>query len=136
MMDTSRRWALGSLVFAVVVSAGFLLVPSYETGCMGDAFGADGGCTDGVIRRTLVEENGPGVLWVLSVPVVLAAIGTLLRPRGARVAVAVTLGAFSLLLGFSIGGAYIPSVVAMAVAAAKSDPHMRARTTTPKSLVR
>ena len=136
MMDTSRRWALGSLVFTVVVSAAFLLVPSYESGCTGDAFGADGSCTDGVIRTTRLEEKGPGVVWVLSVPVVLAAIGTLLRPRGARVAVAVTLGALSLLLSFSIGGAYIPSVVAMAIAAAKSDSHTRARLTNPKSLVR
>ena len=119
MLRTSRAWAVGSLVLAAVASALFLVVPTYEGSCIGVADHGPGAssCPGGVSRATLLEENGPHVLWVLAVPVVLAAIGALVRPRGARVAVAVALAAFSLLLGFSIGAAYVPAAVAMAIAA-------------------
>ena len=136
-MDTGRRWALGSLLLAVVVSAGFLVVPVHESGCMDDAFGGNRSCTSGTTRTTLVEEEGSRILWVVAVPVVLAAIGALLRWHGARVAVAVALGAFVVLGAFSIGGSYIPSVVAMAIAARKSrDSHTRAGKMSPQAIAR
>jgi cytochrome bd-type quinol oxidase subunit 2 len=127
-MRTSQAWAVGSLVLAVVASAVFLVVPTYEGACIGVAeYGPDGTrCPTGVGHTTLLEENGPHVLWVLAVPVVLAAIGTLLRRRGVRAAVAIALAVFSLLSSLSIGAAYLPAVVAMAIAARKSrDDHER-----------
>jgi hypothetical protein len=119
-IDTGRRWALASLLLAVVVSAGFLVVPVHESGCMDDAFAGDGSCTSGNTRTTLLEEEGSRILWIAAVPVVLAAVGALLRWHVARLFVAVALGAFVVLGAFSIGGSYIPSAVAMAIAARKS----------------
>lgn len=110
---------MGSLVLAVANSVLLVVVPVYEGGCVGVAdYPADTmRCPGGVTHTTLVEENGTGVLWVLAVPLVLALVGTLLRARRARASVAIALGAFSLLTGFSIGAAYIPATVAMALAA-------------------
>jgi hypothetical protein len=122
MIRMPRLWAAGSLVLAATASALLLVVPTYDGACIGVGKYGPGGssCPLGVSHTTLLEENGPHVLWVLAVPVVLAAIGTLLRPRPARIVAAVALAAFSLLLGFSIGAAYIPSAIAMAIAARMS----------------
>lgn len=127
LLKSPVLWAAGSLVLATLASLLLVIVPTYEGGCIGVAeYGAGGtNCPLGVSHTTLLEENGPGVLWVLAAPVALAALGVLLCARGARVVAAVALGAFSLLTGFSIGGAYLPATLAMAFAAWRTRRHPR-----------
>lgn len=71
--------------------------------------------------RTLVAANGPRVFVVLAVPGVLAGVPLLLGRASVRRPAAVTsaflLGGFSLLTGFSVGLFYLPSALAMGLAA-------------------
>lgn len=68
---------------------------------------------------SLLELNGPGVLWVLILPVALAGAavwGAGGRRRWLLAAATVALAAFSVLGGFSVGLAYLPAVAALVVA--------------------
>lgn len=110
---------MASLVCATAASVSLLVVPVYEGACIGVAVYGPGGtsCPAGVSHTTLLDENGPHVLWLLALPVVLAAIGAASRGRRARVVAAAGLGAFALVTGFSVGAAYLPAALGMAIAA-------------------
>lgn len=75
------------------------------------------------VSRTLLEVNGPGVLGVLAVPVVLAGLPlALARHRrlswAARGVAAVLLLGYVVVTGFSIGLTYAPAALVMLLAAA------------------
>jgi hypothetical protein len=78
---------------------------------------------------SLLEANGPGVLRVLAFPVVLGALGAGLTVLRMRAATAVT-GAISLIFCalaiFSVGIFFLPSAVALLVAAAIGPSRHRA----------
>lgn len=70
---------------------------------------------------SLIDVNGPRVLTVLALPVGIAGVGVLLAHFGLRKALwltAVLLLLFCLIGAFSIGLFYLPSAVALLVAAA------------------
>jgi len=127
-----RLWAIAAVGFAAGASVMFVVVPSYEGECIGIADYGPGyvHCPHGVSHTTLLEENGPHVLWLLAIPVALTLLGLAIPRRRPRIALTVVLGAFTILTGFSIGGAYLPATLAM-VLAARRTPTDRAATDHP-----
>jgi hypothetical protein len=65
---------------------------------------------------TLLESEGPGVLVVLAVPVLLTALPLVFRPRWLGVVCTAVLGVLVVVTGFSIGLLYLPALVAALVA--------------------
>ena len=111
-----------SLAFAVTglaaaIAAGLLLVFSNAYSGSECAAEIDGAAVCHSSGRTLLEENGSGVLAWLALPTLLATILLALSLTGARFAraaswvVVVGLCAFCLLTGFSIGLFYFPAAV-------------------------
>ncbi len=117
-----------SLVLALLASGVLLVVPPYTGVSASEAFTPGGAVvqrTNEIRRATLVEVNGPRVLRVLAVPVVLAALPlaanwTRLR-TAARALAALLLTGFALVTGFSIGLFYLPTAGAMVAAALRGD---------------
>jgi hypothetical protein len=112
-------WALS------LIAAGFV-VPMYRTAGAGTAGGASSGRVS-YGTDTLVGVNGPGVLVVLAVPLVvtlLVGCALLLRARSAALPIAWTLtgllAVFNLLALASIGLLIIPVTVCLVVACATS----------------
>ena len=110
-----------ALALVLLASGGLLVVPTY-TGA-GAASAVTAGQTTATgpppaeHRATPLEVNGPGVLWALAAPVVLAALPvaanwTALRTP-ARVLAAGLLTGFALITGFSIGLFYLPAAAAL-----------------------
>ena len=116
----TRRAGLLSLLFAVIAAAYLLVAPIVRTATTG---------VDGEVIReqTLLEVSGPGVLFGLAAPVVFAALPLLAPRRGVRVISAVLLAAIALLGLASIGLLFVPSAVAMSVAASVSPSRSDAR---------
>lgn len=129
---TRRRHPRGTLLVAIAfalalgVTCVLLVIPAY-TGIRATAVAVPGQgevfrpAAQEVRRATLLEVNGPRVMWFLLAPVVLAAVPLALNWtafRGpARALTAFLLVGFCLLTGFSIGLFYLPSAIAMAAAA-------------------
>lgn len=135
VMRRPRLWVTAASTLALAASVTLLVVPSYEGDCIGVADYADGQahCPRGVSHTTLVEENGPGVLWLLAAPVALTALALALPRRAVRITIAGALGIFSLVTGFTIGGAYLPATLAMALAARRTPAERTALTDTARS---
>lgn len=112
---------------AALLAAGasllLLLWPVYSTASDSYSSGPDGSGSSAasVGRATLLDVNGPGALWGLLIPPALAVV-PLLVPGAQRLRAATSVSAAALVVlvvlsGFSIGVFYIPSAVAMVVAA-------------------
>ena len=73
------------------------------------------------VRTTMLQVNAPRVLPILGLPIALAAVGVVVSYtawRGVgRMLSALSLLAFALVSGFSIGLYYLPSALAMHTAA-------------------
>ena len=86
---------------------------------------SEGVISGGVTTRvetcsSFLEVNGMGALWVLVLPVVLALAGAAAALGGRRVGVGVTallLSGFCILAAASIGIVFLPSAIAMLLAA-------------------
>lgn len=117
-------WALAALVLAFAASMILLIVPSYGTECLGAAdYGPAGTrCLGGTAGVTLLDANGPHVLWLLAAPPAIALVALVTRRRIARTLAAVVLVLFVVITGFSIGYAYLPSAIVMVIAALRPPP--------------
>ena len=89
--------------------------PTY-TSCSTDAGGTSCGSATGL------SVNGSWILFVVSVPVVLALIPILVPRRGARIIAAVLLWACCVIAAASIGLFFVPAAILMTVAAIRREP--------------
>jgi hypothetical protein len=120
--------AIASFVAAVVVSAALLFVPAYTE----ESSTIVSPSTEGVISKivvshpTLIQVNGVRALLTLAVPVLIAGLPLLFRRSRWRAlleaSAAALLTALTVIAGFSIGLFYLPSAVAMLVAALLARP--------------
>jgi hypothetical protein len=85
----SRPWQLASSACAIAAAAGLAFIPTGSSLTSGSAVVDSAGnitaetTTHTITQITLFQAQGPSVLVILSIPVVLTLIG-LLCPRGAR----------------------------------------------------
>jgi hypothetical protein len=114
-------------LLAVLASLIVLFVPlgSSESSCTviapaeGHATPSDTtpSCDQRVTRVSLVDEEGPGILIVVAIPVVIAGVALALYRtrwgRSAATAGGTLISLFSLLGAFSIGFFYLPSAIAL-----------------------
>lgn len=121
--------ALSGLAVALALTASVWLAvwPGAYQGVSATEVGP--GATPGEPRRfsaSLIDVNGPGVLWVLALPVGLSTLGLLAATRRATSLFASRLGlwattvllwAFCALGAFSIGVFYLPPALALLAAA-------------------
>ncbi|MGH2374892.1 MAG: hypothetical protein ACRDIC_15695 [bacterium] len=119
----SRRGVILATLLAGGASLLLVWLPLYATATNSYSIGPDGGgvSTSSVGRATLLDVNGAGALVGLVLPLALA-VASLLVPgtRWVRVATGLSAAAlvgFVVLSGFSIGLFYVPSAIAMVVAA-------------------
>lgn len=108
---TPRRIAqIVALALALTASVLLLFLPSGVSETV--TLGADGSTITETTRTTLVEENGPGVILPLSVPVIAAALPLAsLRgnPRALAVVSTAAIGLFIVISMFSVGIFYAPA---------------------------
>ena len=125
-LPASTLFVVLALVLATAATAALLVVPFY-TGVRATAVAVPGQTAPPVPvvatrTATLVEVNGPGVLVVLAIPIALPvlalAAGKSRFRRATHVVGALLLVGFCLLTGFSVGLFYVPTALAMVVAAA------------------
>jgi hypothetical protein len=109
-----------SLALAVAASTALVLLPT-TTSVSTTSSSAGSPSPTTVTHQTLLQHEGSGVLVVLAVPVLVAALGAAVRAargrRAARVFSAFLLCAFSVMGAASVGLFYAPAAVAMAAAA-------------------
>jgi hypothetical protein len=119
-------WAnVCALLLAAVTFFLLLVVPVYKSEASSIAVDGTKAETTAnrVFRTTLLEQNGPGVLVILGVPVLVTLIPLVVpRPtrRQWRFGAAGLLTALCVLAGFSIGLFFVPTAAAMWVAAGLS----------------
>ena len=113
-----QRWSLAALIATVMPLALAMWLPLVSE-VVPDGTGAT---TE--TQRTLVASEGPSVLGLLAVPVLVAAIPVLARrtrrAREARIGTAVALLVCAALGAMTVGVAYLPAVALAIVAAARS----------------
>lgn len=114
------RWALGALVWTVLVGVGLAVGPTGRSESV--TVLSDGTQTTESASTTLVESEGASILVVLAVPVLAAAasVTVAMSPsaRRWRAVVAGVMVAGCLLGAASIGIFYLPAAIAAVVAAA------------------
>ncbi len=113
-MATSSGVAKAAFGAALIAALFAALGPTYRT-CQG---------VDGATRcgsATGLSVNGPWILIVVSVPVVLTLIPVLVHRRAARIVSAVLLWIGCLLGMLSVGIFFLPAAILMTIAAAKRD---------------
>jgi hypothetical protein len=124
----SRPWQLASSACAIAAAAGLAFIPTGSSGLSSGSAVVDsaGNITNGTITNTiahitLFQAQGPSVLVILSIPVMLTLIGLLSR-KGARqtttLVSTILLGLFvtagMLTIGVFFVGALVCSIVALA----------------------
>ena len=109
--------------FAVAATLWLVLWPCFYIGVTATPMGPDGTGPRGErVCASLIGVNGWWVLGLLSVPVLLSVLGFLAARGGIRAlvwGVLAVLLAFCVLGAFSVGLYYLPSVVALVVAAVR-----------------
>jgi hypothetical protein len=124
----SRPWQLASSACAIAAAAGLAFIPTGGSGLSTQSAVVDsaGNITTGTITNTithvtLLQAQGPSVLVILSIPLMLTLIG-LLSPKGARqtttlvstIALGLFVTAGMLTIGVFFVGALVCSIVAIA----------------------
>ena len=119
--------ALGAVLWPIGVGVRFLVVPSYSSGGVSSTSGSSQGMGT-TTTATLVEVNGPGVLFVLAIPVALAVVGVIGGGRTARLR-ALFCGALlyvaCLAAALTVGLAYVPGAMLLIVAGVFPDRRWR-----------
>lgn len=103
---------------------GFLLFGPVYAG-RSTAMGADGSIVESSRDATLLAVNGPHVLPVLAIPLVLVVAPALVRKprrRAAGLACGILLLGLAFIGGFSIGMLYYPSALGLLISAASVRP--------------
>jgi hypothetical protein len=118
----SRPWQLASSACAVAAALGLVFLPTGSSQTS-NADSAGNVVTSAITHTTLLQSDGPSVLFILGVPVVLTLVG-LLAPERARRSVSVVstslLGICVVLGAMSIGVFFVPALVCSIVAVARS----------------
>ena len=119
--DLARRWNLVAVAIALLTGLGAALLP------FGTSGSTDSNGLETTMRVSLLSSEGPGMIIVVAIPVLLAALPLMLRGGQAahrtRVGIVVMLGVVVMLGAASIGVFFVPTLIAMVGAVA-------ARTTT------
>jgi hypothetical protein len=125
--------ASASFAMTLVVFVALLFVPSYGREITTSESSSQGNFTSKTVEdnQTLLQVNGPRVLLYLAGLVVIAGLPLLFRRSRWRAVLeastATLMTAFTIIAGFSIGLFYLPSALAMLIAALLACP---ARTST------
>jgi hypothetical protein len=106
-----------SLLLAVLASVLSLTLPLYRAQTRLQRSGEPS--TLQLRDETLGSVNGPQVYWILAIPVIIAGVPSLLRFRGVRIISALLLTGCVVIGAASIGLFYLPSAIAMILAASK-----------------
>lgn len=121
----AKRWNIAAAVIAALTSAGGLFVP------LGMSSSTDSNGVQTTTRVSLLSYEGPSVLIVMAIPVLLVSLPLTMRGDTAsyrsRIAAVVLLSILVVLGALSIGLFFIPTLIAMIVsmstqAAARSTP--------------
>jgi cytochrome bd-type quinol oxidase subunit 2 len=121
----ASRWNIVALAIAVLTGFGALLLP------LGMRSSAESNGVARTTRVSLLSNEGPSVLIVVAIPVLLVALPLMLRGATAsyrsRVVIVVLLGILVMLGAMSIGLFFVPTLIAMIVsmsaqAATRSTP--------------
>ena len=121
----AKRWNIAAAVIAALTSAGGLFVP------LGMSSSTDSNGVQTTTRVSLLSNEGPSVLIVMAIPVLLVSLPLTMRGETAsyrsRIAAVVLLSILVVLGALSIGLFFIPTLIAMIVsmstqAAARSTP--------------
>lgn len=109
----ARRWNIVAVAIAMLTGFGALLLP------LGTRSSADTNGVERTARVSLLVDEGPSVLIVLAIPVLLVALPLMLRGAAAsyrsRVVIVVLLGVLVMLGAMSIGLFFVPTLIAMIV---------------------
>lgn len=127
----SRPWQLAASACAIAASLSLLFLPLGNERS-GYADTAGNVVVSPTAHTTLLENQGPGVLVLLAVPVVLTLVGWLSPVRARRFASVVStslLGLGVALAMLSIGVFFVPALVCSIVAIARSQRSSPSRTT-------
>lgn len=119
-------WAVAALVWTLVIGTAWLVAPTGRS--TSTSVSSDGTSVTESSTHTLLESEGPSVVVLLAVPVVLAGLSVLARgSRRARFACGGALLFACLLAAASIGLPYLPAAVALMAAAALTPDGPRAQ---------
>ena len=109
----ARRWNVVAVVTAALTGFGALLLP------LGVRSSAESSGVERTTRVSLLSNEGPSVLIVVAIPVLLVALPLMLRGAAARyrsrVVIVVLLGVLVMLGAMSIGLFFVPTLIAMIV---------------------
>jgi hypothetical protein len=124
----AERWTVAACVLALCASVALLVLPIYARTTESAVTDATGEVTHTSTssNETLLQGEGVGSIAILLLPVVIAAVPVVLK-NDTRIRVWRTITAILLLLivpigYFTVGGFYLPSAVAMLIAATRRDP--------------
>ncbi len=132
---SANRWSVAALALALCASVALLFLPIYTQGHESSQTDAAGHVTysSASSSASLFEAEGFGrIAILLAVPILIAAAPVLLKSH-ARIRMVRTVAALMLLpilpIGyFTIGGFYLPSAVAMFIAASRRDARVDGHT--------
>ena len=117
MIEYTMRKATVSFLLAAFASVLSLILPLYREQTVVLHSGKPS--TLQVRRETLPSVNGPMIYYTLAIPVIVAGLPLLLRFRALRIICAALLATWVVLGAASIGIFYVPSAIAMALAASE-----------------
>ena len=116
----SRSWQMASSACAILAALALLFLP-LGSSQSATADGAGNIAISAVTHTTLLQTEGPTVLFVLAVPVLLTLIGFLSPMRRAAAVVSASLlGLGVLVAAMSIGVFFVPALVCSIVAIVRS----------------
>lgn len=127
MRNRGRLAAGVAMVLATIASVWLVVWPCFYTGTTSGPSGESTTCS------SLIAETGTWVLSYLAIPIiltVLAFVALVARLRAVMWILAILLFALCILAAWSIGVFYVPSAVALLIAAARMNP-TRANTNPP-----
>lgn len=116
----SKRLAVSSLVATIV---GALVAVFAPLGQVTEYLDGPGGGETRSYSVSLLSSEGPRILVVVAVPILIALAGALIPVRVARIVSTVLLWACCVLGLWSIGIFFVPAAALMTAAAAVSDRH-------------